>query len=292
VNPGNAAVLYEAAEGGGILKSPDGGVTWKQHNGTIDPGGMLLRTVAIDPIHHSTLYVGGLMDHPIAKSSDRGLTWHFQPSANVINPTGIQVAPSDSTVVWACGSGSKVWRTSDGGAHWNQRSSGITDSFVQGIAVNPANKSVAYAGASNGGGVFKTKKGGTSWSPKNNGLTDLHVYELAIDPFDSTHVLAGTPSGVFESIDGGTSWSPKSVGLTAGTFVLSLAFDPENQDVVYVGLLQGGAFRSPNGSDTWSDFNTGLPTDEASRQVNDLAVSSDGAHVFAATSAGLYVRPV
>ena len=61
---------------------------------------------------------------------------------------------------------------------------------------------------------------------------------------------------------------------------------------MYVALFDGGVFRSINGSDTWSDFNTGLPADAASRDVHAVAVAADGSVAYAATSAGVYVRPV
>ena len=118
VNPGNPDVVYIAAEGGGILKTTDGGVTWSPHNADIAPGGALVRAVAVDPQHHSTVFIGGLLDHPIAKSTDGGLNWQFEPSAAVLNPVDIAVSPVDSDLVWASGSGDGVWRTTNGGGHW------------------------------------------------------------------------------------------------------------------------------------------------------------------------------
>jgi photosystem II stability/assembly factor-like uncharacterized protein len=281
--------VYQGAEGAGILKTSDGGATWKVRGGNIDEGGSLVRTVAVDPLNHSTVYVGGLFDHAIAKSTDGGLSWNFQTSADLLNPSDIEVSPVDSDVVWATDQGQGVWRTTDGGSHWNKRISGMTSTFISSIALSPTGTSVAYAGDYNGGGVFKTSNGGSSWSPKSNGITDLHVNALAVDPDDAKHVLAGTVSGVFETTNGGTSWAPKNSGLVNGTYVFSLAFDPSDSQHVYVGLFSGGVFRSTNGSDTWSDFNTGLPVD-LSREIEDLAVAGDGSAVYAATPLGVYRR--
>jgi photosystem II stability/assembly factor-like uncharacterized protein len=139
-------------------------------------------------------------------------------------------------------------------------------------------------------GVFKTTNGGGAWTPKTNGLTDPHVNAIAIDPDDSSHVLAATTTAVFESTNSGSSWAPKNSGITAAPYAISLAFDPSDTQVVYVGLMNGGVFRSTTGSDSWSDFNNGLPSDE-SLNVQDIAVTSDGSMVFVGTPRGVYRRP-
>jgi photosystem II stability/assembly factor-like uncharacterized protein len=238
------------------------------------------------------VFIGGLLDHPIAKSIDGGLNWQFEPSAAVFNPLDIAVSPVDSNLVWASGAGDGVWRTTNGGGHWAAHNNGITDTLIEQVAPSPTNAQVAYAAASNGGGVFKTKDEGASWSSKNNGLTDHHVDAIAIDPADSNHLLAGTQTGVFESTDGAKTWTPKTVGLPASPFIESLSFDPSDTQIVYLTTLEGGVFRSIDGSDTWSDFSTGLPVDAASRDIHEVEVAADGSVAYAATSAGVYVRPV
>jgi hypothetical protein len=47
-----------------------------------------------------------------------------------------------------------------------------------------------------------------------------------------------------------------------------------------------------NGSDTRNDFNLGLPTDGAAREVSSMAVSSDGTLAFVGTPEGVYTRTV
>ncbi len=135
--------------------------------------------------------------------------------------------------------------------------------------------------------MFRTSDGGGSWSPKKSGLTDLNVFTIAIDPDHPKHLLAGTLTGVFETADSGSSWAPKNTGI-AGS-VQALAFDPSDTDVVYAGLDGGGVFVSTNGSDSWADFNTGLPTGVV-RDIQDVAVSSDGSRVYVGTPGGVYRR--
>jgi len=289
VNPNNPDIVYQGEEGGGVLKSADGGVTWNVKNSTIAEIGGLVRSITLDPASPSKVYACGLLDHPLAKSTNGGSTWSFQTSAALFNCTDVEVSPADSDIVWASDFGLGAWRTTDGGAHWTQRTSGITDLFVSSIAPSPTGTQVAYAGTLTAG-VFKTTNGGGAWTAKTNGLTDLHVNAIAIDPDDSSHVLVGTNTGVFESTNSGSSWAPKNSGITASPYAISLAFDPSNTQVVYVGLLGGGVFRSTDGSDSWADFNNGMPADE-SRNIQDLAVASDGSWVYAATQRGVYRRP-
>ncbi len=291
VDPTNASIAYEGAEGGGFLKTVDGGKHWTPHN-PLDPGGALVREIAVDPHHPHTVYMAGLLDHSVAKSTDGGITFHFQPSAKLLNVTEIEVSLSNSKVVWACGSSDGVWRTIDGGAHWNHRSNGLTGTIVVDVAVSPSNAKVAYAADVNGNGVFKTSNGGGSWNPAHTGMTDLHANALAIDPADPTHVLVGTQGGVFETTNGGGSWSPKDAGFTGTPDVLSLEFDPHQPATVYAGLFGFGVFRSTDGSDNWSDFNTAIPPDGQSRRVQGIAVSSNGHTLYAATARGVFRRSV
>src|SRR5262249_58753337 len=60
---------------------------------------------------------------------------------------------------------------------------------------------------------------------------------------------------------------------------------PSDASVVYVGIANGGVYRSADGGATWSPANTGL----AELNVLSLAVApSDPQHVVAGTSAGGY----
>jgi hypothetical protein len=84
------------------------------------------------------------------------------------------------------------------------------------------------------------------------------VRALAFDPGNASHLLAGTASGgLWISLDGGASWHANNDFLP-NLSVTTIAFDPSNPAVVYLGtgeasagLVGVGAFKSSDGGNTW-----------------------------------------
>jgi hypothetical protein len=90
---------------------------------------------------------------------------------------------------------------------------GLPQTSVFALAVDPTTPSTIYAGTY-GGGVLKRLDGTGSWAPINTGLTNLSVPDLAIDPATASTVYAGTEGGVFKSTNGAASWVAMNSGLT------------------------------------------------------------------------------
>jgi len=129
---------------------------------------------------------------------------------------------------------------------WSAINSGLTNTHVIVLAIDPSNPSTLYAGTE--GGVFKSTDGGGSWSAINSGLTNTHVWALAIDPTNTSTLYAGTESGIFKSTDGGGHWSYCSLPYE----VNALAIDPTNPSIVYAVTQSAGVFKSTNGGGSWS----------------------------------------
>jgi hypothetical protein len=110
-------------------------------------------------------------------------------------------------------------------------------------------------------GVFKSIDGGEYWAPANVGLekTTKNIPCIAVHPRDPNTVYIGTAhDGVYKSIDGGQSWIPKSNGLVSAE-VRSICINPQNPDVLYVGLGSGvGICKSTNAGELWGPINEGL----------------------------------
>jgi hypothetical protein len=171
---------------------------------------------------------------------------------------------------------------------WIAVNTGLTNLWVDAIAIDPQSPATLYAGTG-GGGVFKSINGGASWSAVNTGLKngygmDVRVAEsLAIDPQNPTTVYAGTLDGVFKSSNGGASWSAVNKGLEvfSGAYFIALAIDPKNPTTVYVGTV-GGVFKSSNGGASWSAANIGL----TNTVVRSLAIDPQSpTTVYAGTTA-------
>jgi photosystem II stability/assembly factor-like uncharacterized protein len=138
--------------------------------------------------------------------------------------------------------------------------------LVYALAINPVVPTTLYAGTV--GGVFRSTDGGNSWSAANGGVLDQlgDVRALVINPTSPSILYAGIPgsiAGVFRSTDGGNSWSTLSQALAYGgafsLYIYSLAIDPVNPSIVYVGIQDEGVFRSTDGGESWSPAGAGLP---------------------------------
>jgi len=78
-----------------------------------------------------------------------------------IDPSG----STDSTIYIATTAGGG-WKTTDGGAHWSDKSSSMPVLFIGAIKLDPGNPSTVYAGVGgaycclSGGGIYRSDDGG------------------------------------------------------------------------------------------------------------------------------------
>src|SRR5438105_1230466 len=166
-------------------------------------------------------------------------------------------------------------QTAEGGINSWTSTNGPGGGPIGALAIDPVTPATLYAGTDSNG-VFKSTNGGASWSAVNTGLTVKTVSNLAIDPqtpatlYAATRAAGGFGSSgvVFKSTNGGGSLSAVNT-FNAGVSVL--AIDPQTPTTLYAGIGNGwGVFKSTNGGGSWSAVNTGLPDNNASRNVTAL----------------------
>lgn len=151
-----------------------------------------------------------------------------------------------------------VWKSTDGGGHWNESSEGIPPDRLRALAVDPVNHQTVYAGT-DGSGVFKSTDGGGSWSAINTGLSGDRVFSLAVHPTTPATVFAGLiHGGVHRSLDGGATWAALTNGISANQSVIDLVIDASAPETVYAGTYDG-LFKSIDGGETWDDVGGQLP---------------------------------
>jgi len=118
---------------------------------------------------------------------------------------------------------------------------------------------------------------GNLWKTVNNGVTWEAIFEkestfaigcVAVSRSNSDIVWVGTGeahlsgssysgTGVFKSTDAGQTW--KNMGLYESSHIGKVIIDPENSDIVYVGVIgdrnrshqQRGVFKTTDGGKTW-----------------------------------------
>jgi photosystem II stability/assembly factor-like uncharacterized protein len=192
----------------------------------------------------------------------------------------------------ACAGG--VWKTTNGGSHWENVSDGFFGTAAVGaLAVAPSQPEIVYVGTgeatirgnvSHGDGVYRSSDGGRSW--RHLGLRETrHIGDLVIHPTnpDLVYVAAfghawgpNEERGVFRTTDGGQTWE-RVLYRSARAGCTDLAMDPHHPEVLYANLWQAqryphamhsggedsGIWRSTEAGATWTwtelTHNKGLP---------------------------------
>lgn len=150
--------------------------------------------------------------------------------------------------------------------HW-----GVMSGRVRGLAVDPTNADIVFAGAASGG-IWKTIDGGQHWTDKSGELNNLTFGAIAIDPVNPNVVFAGTGEyhwilterfysgdGLYKSTNGGDNWTKVNAEFGTVTHFSDLAISPHNPNIIMAAIarnLQGatpneGIWRSDDGGEHW-----------------------------------------
>jgi photosystem II stability/assembly factor-like uncharacterized protein len=141
------------------------------------------------------------------------------------------------------------------------------------------------------------RRDGAGWRQVNPKAVPDEVWSFAADPRIPGRLYLGvSPALLYRSDDEGASWtacdSLKRVpGYETWTFpppphiphVRSIAPDPNVAGAVYIGVEEGGVWRSPDGGDSWESLNEGLYWD-----VHTVIPAASGSDLYATTGAGFH----
>ena len=214
--------------------------------------------------------------------------------------TGI---PSDRDTYYMGATGGGVWKTDNGGGHWENVSDGYFGGSVGAVAVSSWDPNVVYVGlgektvrgnVSPGDGVWRSTDAGDTW--KKLGLEDSqHISRIRIHPKNPDHVYLAAMGhlfgpnetrGVYRSTDGGDSWE-RILFVSDDVGAVDLAMDPTNPRILYASFWRirrtpyslesggegSGLYKSIDGGDSWEllSENEGFP--EAPLGIIGVAVS-------------------
>ena len=255
------SLLYVGDFGKGILKSVDGGETWKSADRGLPADG--IRAIAIDPSNPAVVYAG--LDHSgVFRADDGGGSW-TEINLGLWNRRvhALAIDPSRPATVYA-GTDEGVFKSVDAGANWRAIDRGLTSRTVYALAVDPSHTDVLYAGCMRSGGVFKSTDGGGTWFPARSGL-DATEAPLLVQGRGAASLYAATGEEVF-AYRGGRWFQIASVSdVLGGEVVSALAVDPTARATIYAGTRnENGSsrpariFRSTNGGATWSAADAGV----------------------------------
>ena len=225
---------------------------------SVGPFGGDVMDVAIDPLNTNTIFAAGGQPY---MSEDGGETWKFIDTLYQLSQSGIQTIEANANgVIFAGGifTTSKVFRSLDGGYSWQKKVFSI-GRWVNDIAIDPSDPNTIYLGVS-------------------------------ADP-GGTNTFA-----MVKSDNGGDSWTSMDLagGMPAGYDVVSVAVDPDDNEVIFAigqqGISNGNIAASFDGGETWENRTSNLP---AGKPYNTVAIADGivymgGGQLFGGNVMGLY----
>jgi len=213
----------------GMMKSTDGGETWRFANNGLEETSLNITCIAVRPDNPGIAYVGTLHDG-VFKTMDGGANW--LPASGGLRSGFVSSLAIDplfpETVYAGLGDGVGIFVSTDGGEMWNSANQGLAvecpsylarvgevrpgisldrrPSFLQyrsapswsiitSVVIDPTDNLVLYL-SDYAVGVCVSKNGGP-WTPINRGLTNTQIQDLAISADGGVLYAASAGHGVF-----------------------------------------------------------------------------------------------
>ncbi|MEP6690841.1 MAG: hypothetical protein ABJD07_06780 [Gemmatimonadaceae bacterium] len=326
--------IYVGAAGGGVWKTINGGTTWRQVGDSL--GVQTIGDLAVAPSDTNVVWVGTgernslrsqSWGNGVHKSTDGGKSWHHMGLADTRAIARVVIHPTNPDIVyiaalghlWGANAERGVFKTTDGGAHWEKilfvdDTTGATD-----LELDPSNPDVVYAamwhrvrlggshmvGAGRGSGIYKSVNGGKSWSKltdpaRNTGLptSDIGrpsiaisakhpntVYAMVAVDRGVTDVGAAPFGGVFKSTDAGEHWTQvNDLAANPHYYYDEIIVDPVNDQHVY--MLASPVLVSTDGGRTFAvDSLYNVHVDNHALWIDPV----DSAHVILGNDGGVYI---
>lgn len=287
--PSQNFTYYFGATGGGVWKSEDGGMSWRNiSDGYFKTGSV--GAIAVADSDPNVVYVGmgeapirGNVSHGdgIYKSTNAGKTWTHLGLSETNQISRIRIHPRNPDLVYAAALGHVygpneergVFRSQDGGKTWEKILFRDSKTGAIDLILDPLNSRILYASlweagrtaysltsGGPGSGLFKSIDGGDTWFEltRNPGLPSGVIGKIGVtaSPIKNGRVWAiveALNGGVFRSEDGGESWSKinENRNLRQRAWYYSRIYaDTQSPDTVYV--LNTGLYRSVDGGSTYS----------------------------------------
>jgi photosystem II stability/assembly factor-like uncharacterized protein len=265
-----------------------------------------------------------------AAGSARGQQLQISPDAysqlkfRYIGPIGgrttaVTGIPRNPDVYYVGAASGGIFKSTDGGIHWDPIFDGQTVSSIGSLAVAASDPNIVWTGTgesfirsniSVGNGIYKSLDAGKTW--KLMGLEKTgRIGNVVIDPHNPDVVFAcalghayGPQSerGVFRTTDAGKNWE-KVLFVDENTGCSDLGMDPNNSRILFAGMWQleihtygrtsggpgSGLFKSTDGGATWKRLEGhGLPKPPVGRiAVRVAAKDSDRVYALIETGDGV-----
>lgn len=242
VTPAHGAV-YAGVQEAGLFRSADGGATWEHVHGLTEhptrpewqggAGGLILHTIIPHPSDPGRMWVA-ISAVGVFETRDGGATWaprNVGLRNDYLPDPYPEVGHCVHKMVLAAGTDrllyqqyhGSVYRSSDGGATWDDIRGSLPSGFGFGMVGHPRDPETVYvvpltedAGRHMIDGrtaVWMTRDGGATWRDQRAGLPQERAYigvlreAVGADRLDPAGIYFGTGTGqLYASADEGESW--------------------------------------------------------------------------------------
>ncbi len=293
IPPGNTGTIYVGISSGNLWKTENNGLTWRPV--FEQESAFAMGDVAVAESDPNVVWVGTGEAQPrfsgyaypgtgVFRSVDGGESWTNMGLGESHHIGKVIIHPTNPEVVYVAAMGRQwttnrergVFRTRDGGAHWEQvlyvdDSTGVVD-----MVMDPSDPRTLYAWAwqieeGTSGGLFISRDGGDSWKRSSAGLPTGALgragIDVAIDAPETVYLFLDNRAPttverrqyvggeVYRSDDRGERWRKVNTddlydvfGVFGWKFT-DIRVDPRDAEHVYI--LGNRAFESFDGGATW-----------------------------------------
>ncbi|MFQ5636993.1 MAG: WD40/YVTN/BNR-like repeat-containing protein [bacterium] len=290
-DPGDHLTYYMGATGGGVWKTQDGGVSWKNvSDGFFKTGSV--GAIAVAGSDPNVIYAGmgescirgvtTASGDGVYKSTDAGKTWTHLGLEKTRQISAIRVHPKNPDLVYVAAQGNPwgpnaergIYRSKDGGKNWRLIHHVDDKTGASALSLDVNNPRILYAGfwehqrtpwkvnsGGPGSGIYKTSDSGDSWEKLTNGLPGF-MGKIGVDvspanPKRVWAIIEADDGGLFRSDNGGDSWKHVNEDriLRARAWYYTHVFaDPQDQETVYV--LNAPMMKSTDGGKSFVRIST------------------------------------
>ncbi|WP_116771817.1 WD40/YVTN/BNR-like repeat-containing protein [Maribacter litoralis] len=290
---GQPMVYYMGTVGGGIWKTTDDGITWKN----ISDGFLKTATVGAISVSESNpnIVIAGMGEHAargvmtsmgdgVYKSTDAGKTWKHMGLDKTRHISDIIIDPTNPNIIFVSAQGAQygassergIYKSVDGGESWKNVLFVDTNTGASGLTMDMTNPTILYAAMwqhrrfpwtmESGGknsGIYKSTDSGETWQQLTEGLPkEMGKIGISVSRANPERVFAvieaeGEKGGVYRSDDAGKKWTlinKDRINIARSWYYMEIFADTQNEDIVYV--LNAPVTKSIDGGRTF----TPLPT--------------------------------
>jgi photosystem II stability/assembly factor-like uncharacterized protein len=289
VGTGESWMRNSVSVGDGVYRSTDGGGSWKRLG--LEDSEHIAR-IAVDPKAGETAYVcatghawNANEERGLFKTTDGGKTWKkiLYVDANT-GCSDVTLDPQMPSIVYAGmwqfrrqpdffnsgGPGSGLYKSVDGGEHWQKLNVAEGTLGRVAVAVAPSRTSVVYALVeSKKTALYRSDDLGEHWRRVNDSFNvtvrPFYFARIAVDPHDYNRVYK--PGYTFSySTDGGDSFTNSASGVHSDMHALWI--NPRDPNEMFVGS-DGGVYHSLDRAQHWR-FVANIPVSQFYHVAYDM----------------------